>query len=133
MAKRKQTVKTVEEVVDRKSAPEPKLTRAGYNLSLGLAALGLIAEFVIAFIAYPKLPAMIPSWWVGQLVQSDAVPKWVVFAVFPFAQLVLIVITLLSPKDEKGGKVMESGKAWTVILLAALFIALQASIFHITK
>ena len=133
MAKRKQTQTTVEATVNQKPAPEPKLTRTGYALSLGLAVVGLLAELVIAFMAYPKLPAMIPSWWVGSLVQSDAVPSWVVFAVFPFGQLALIVLTLLSPRDEQGGKIMESGKAWTIILLAALFIALQASIFHITK
>ena len=134
MAKRKTNAKTVEQVLaQKKSAPEPKLTRAGFQIAFWAVIVGLVAQLVMAFVVYPTLPKMIPSWWIGQLVQQPMIPSWTVFAVFPIGQIALLLIALFSPRDSDGKSVMESGKAWTLTVLAVLFTVLQASGFHLPK
>jgi hypothetical protein len=133
MAKRKKNVPTVEKMIAEKPTHEPKMTRAGFQITTLLILLGLAAEVVIALIVSPRLPAQVPSWWVGQLVSGETVPAWTVYVVFPLAQAILFLVGWFSPKDADGRKVMESGKAWTLILLALLFVALQASAFNLGK
>ena len=132
MAKQK---KTVEQVLaqQQKSAPEPKLTRAGFQIAFWIGIVGLAAQIVMAFMVFPSLPKMIPSWWVGQLVQSPTVPSWSVFALFPTGQIVVLAVAFFSPRDKDGKIVLESGKAWTLTVLAILFTVLQASAFHLPK
>lgn len=133
MAKRKKNTKTVEQVVAQKTAPEPTLTRVGYQIAFWLIVVGLVAQLAMAIKVYPSLPASIPSWWIGQLVQRQMIPSWTVFAVFPIGQLVLLAIAWFSPKDESGKPIMESGKAWTLSILSVLFTVLQSSAFHLPK
>jgi hypothetical protein len=134
MAKRKTNAKTVEQVMaQQKPAQEPKLTHAGFQIAFWAAAVGLVAQLAIAFMVYPTLPKMIPSWWVGQLVQQPMIPSWTVFAVFPVGQIVLLLIALFSPRNQDGKRIMESGKVWTLTTLAVLFTVLQASAFHLPK
>lgn len=132
MAKRKNR-QTVENVVAAKAAPEPKLTHMGYLISLWAGIVGLMAQLVMAFMVYPTLPKEIPSWWIGQLVKQSTIPSWTVFAVFPVGTVVLLLVAYFSPRDKDGKIVMESGKAWTLTMLAVLFTILQASAFHLPK
>ena len=127
MAKRKKT-KKVEPVPVKQ---EPKLTRAAFLICLSVIVLGLLAQLVMAIIVYPQLPGQIPSGWVGSSMPHNTVPSWLVFLAFPAAQLVLMALSLCSPKDEQGKHVMDSGQALTLVLLAVAFTALQASAFHI--
>jgi uncharacterized membrane protein len=134
MAKRRTNTKTVEQVLaQQKTAPEPKLTHAGFQIAFWAAAVGLVAQLVMALVVYPTLPKMIPAWWIGQLVQQQTIPSWTVFAVFPIGQVVLLLIALFTPRNQDGKRVMESGKVWTLTILAVLFTVLQASAFHLPK
>lgn len=131
MAKRKQIVQTKNETRVSQEANEPEPTRAAFNISLWVIVAGFIAQVVMAIKAYPLLPKQIPSSWVGSTVPYMSVPSWVVFVVFPGAQIILLLLAIFSPKDDIGRRVMESGKAWALVLLALLFTALQLSAFHI--
>ncbi len=134
MAKRKRNTTTAEQVLEKqKPAPEPKLTHTGFQIAFWTGIVGLIAQFMMAFMIYPSLPKAIPSWWVGQLVQSPTVPSWTVFALFPIGQIVVLLVAYFSPRDKDGKLVMESGKAWTLTVLSVLFTILQASAFHLPK
>lgn len=132
MTKRRKSRRTVEEAVGRKPKPEPKLTRAGFHISLWVIILGFIAQMVMAFMVYPSLPARIPSYWVGQLVQRATVPAWTVFLVFPLGQIILLVVGIFSPRDKDGKRIMETSKAYTLTFLAVLLTILQSSAFHLS-
>jgi len=131
MAKRRRTGKTVEEASKVKKAHEPKLTRIGYQLTFWAVIVGLVVQLLMAIIVYPRLPAQIPANWTGFLFQGQTVPSWMVFVLFPVGQIVVFFVGLFSPRDDKGGKLMESGKAWTLILLSAFFTLLQYSAFRL--
>ena len=123
--------KTNTQVKPESTARQPKLTHTAYKVCLWIIVLGFLAQLVMAIMVYPSLPGRIPASWAGSAVPYNTVPSWLVFLVFPAAQLVLLMITIFSPKDDQGKRVMESGEAATLIVLAILFIALQASAFHI--
>lgn len=131
MAKRKRTSRTVEEASKAKKVHEPKLTRLGYQLTLWSVIVGFVAQVVMAIIVYPHLPADIPARWAGFLFQGQTVPSWIVFVLFPAGQIVLLLVTIFNPRDNQGKLVMETGKAWTLILLSAFFTALQYSAFRL--
>lgn len=132
MTRRRKTGRPVEEYGrDRATAHEPRLTHVGFLISLTAIALGFVAEIAIAYMIFPKLPARIPSYWVGNLVSGETVPSWVVWLVFPVSQLILLGVALLSPKDTNGKTVMTTGKACTVSILAAIFAMLEASAFNL--
>ena len=122
MAKKKRA-QTKTETVSAKHAPkEPVSTHIGYQIALGAIILGLIAQFVMAFIVYPQLPAQIHSGWTGSVQPYNLVSKWVVFAMFPGFELVLLVISLFSPKNAEGKRTMQTGNAVTVVLLSLIHI-----------
>ena len=133
MAKRKRKTQTAEEVVEKQAKKEPKLTRAAFQITLWVILLGLAAQVIMAIAVYPSLPDTISGGWVGLSEPQKAVPSWLVFLVFPGAQLVLLILAIFSPKDEQGRLVMESGKAWTLVLVSLLFTVLQASAFYMSK
>ena len=133
MTKRKRTGKTVEDFTPRTSKPEPKLTRLGYVASVSATVVGFIVELIIAYFVYPWLPSRIPAYWIGHLVSGETVPSWVVWLAFPIAQIILLLVALHGRKVKDGKHVMESGKAWTILLIALLFVVLQASAFHLPR
>ena len=130
MAKRK---RELQERTASKAPQEPKRTHAAYLVALWAIAAGLVAQIVMAIMAYPILPGRIPSNWIGDAIPLGTIPSWVIFVAFPGAEIILAIIAFFSPNDEEGRKVMESGQAVSLILLAVLFTALQASAFHIPQ
>ena len=131
MAKRKRKGQTVEEASKAKKVHEPKLTRAGYQITFWVVVLGFVAQIVMAIIVYPHLPAKIPASWAGYLFEGQTVPSWIVFALFPAGEIILLLVTIFSPRDDQGKLVMESGKAWTLIALALFFTLVQYSAFKL--
>jgi uncharacterized membrane protein len=129
MVKRKKSKQTVEEASKPKKVHKPKLTRIGYQLTFWIVILGLVAQIIMAIIVYPRLPAQIPESWAGFLFEGQTIPSWIVFVLFPVGEIVLFLVTIFSPRDAQGKLVMESGKAWTLILLALFFTLLQYSAF----
>lgn len=133
MAKRRKPTRTIEDAVKPRVAPEPKLTRSGFQISLWAIVLGLFAQLVMAIIVYPALPSRIPGIWTGSLIRGETVPSWWVFVLFPAAQVILFLIAIFSPRDKQGRLTMEFGKAATLVVLSILFTVLQASAFCIPK
>lgn len=133
MAKKKRTQTKVETTSAKPAPKEPVSTHIGYQIAVWVIVLGLIAQLVMAFIIYPKLPAQIPSGWTGSVQPYNLVSKWVVFAMFPGFQLVLLIISLFSPKNAEGKRTMQTGNSVTVIILALVITALQASGFFINR
>ena len=133
MTKRRRTGRSVEDYTARKPRPEPKLTRLGYLVSVSAIVLGLIAELVIAYLVSPSLPAKIPAYWIGHLLPGETAPSWMVWLVFPIGQLILLAVALHGRKVKDGKSVTESGKAWTLVVLAVLFVILQASAFNLPR
>ena len=131
MAKRKRRGQTVEDASKAKKVHEPKLTRAGFVITLWAVIVGFVAQVIMAITVYPHLPAQIPASWAGFLFQGQTVPSWIVFVLFPVGQMILFLISVFSPRDNQGKLVMESGKAWTLIALAVFFTALQYSAFRL--
>jgi len=131
MTKRRRRPRTVEDIVVRKPKPEPQLTRAGFHIAVWVIVLGFIAQMVMAFMVCPSLPARIPSSWVGHLVPRATVPSWTVFLVFPFGQIILLLVGIFSPRDKDGKRIMETSKAYTLTFLAVLLTILQSSAFHL--
>lgn len=115
----------------RQSPREPVSTHAGYRIAFWAIVLGLIAQLVMAFIVYPRLPAEIPTGWTGSVQPYNTIGKWVVFALFPAFTLAVLAVTLFSPKNEEGKRTMQTGNAVTVVLLVLVLTALQASAFFI--
>ena len=130
MSKRKRRGNTIEDV-ESKRPKEPVFTHAAYRITFWTVVVGLIAQVVMAIIVYPSLPEFVPSGWLGSSVPYNMIPSWLVFVAFPSAQVVILLLTVFTPKDAQERRVMESGKAWSLVLLALLFTALQASAFHI--
>ena len=129
MAKRKKSKQTVEEASKPKKVHEPKLTRAGYQITFWIVVVGFVAQVVMAIMVYPHLPAQIPAHWAGFLFEGQTVPSWIVFVLFPVGEIVVFLVAVFSPRDDQGKLVMESGKAWTLIALALFFALLQYSAF----
>jgi hypothetical protein len=134
MAKRKKTVQTNSEAV-KAEAPgrQPQLTHTTFLVCIAIIALGLVVQEVIAVWVYSSLPATIHGSWIGLTDPYQMVPSWVVFVFFPIAEIIVLTIAVFSPKDPECRRVMESGKAWPLILLALLFIVLQYSAFWIRR
>lgn len=131
MAKRKRKVeiKQIEPVKKQKKMPVPY--RSAFLASLITIIAGLAAQYAIAFIIFKSLPEMIPTSWIGIGTPTQTMPSWIVFIAFPGAELVLLIIALFSPKDSAGKRVMEWGKAISLICLAVLFTILQGSAFYL--
>jgi hypothetical protein len=110
---------------------KPVYTRIAYLLCVCIIALGLVAQIIMAIVVYTSLPTHIPASWFGSAVPQNPVHSWLIFIWFPAAQVVLLVLTAFSPRDEEGRHVMDSGLSTTLIILGLLFTALQASAFHI--
>ena len=133
MAKKKRTQTKPETTSARPAPTEPVSTHMGYQIAMWVIVLGLIAQIVMAFIIYPQLPAQIPSGWTGSVQPYNLVPKWVVFVMFPGFELVLLIVSLFSPKNAEGKRTMQTGNAVTVAILAMVITALQASAFSINR
>ena len=131
MAKRKRTGQTVEQASKARKVHEIKLTRPAYQWTFWIVIVGLVAQIVVAIIVYPRLSAQIPASWAGFLFGAQTMPSWLVFVLFPAGQITLLLITIFNPRDNQGKLVMESGKAWTLILLSVFFTALQYSAFRL--
>ncbi|MBP6963217.1 MAG: DUF1648 domain-containing protein [Armatimonadetes bacterium] len=129
MAKKKNGGGNTESAV----ATEPVATRVGYRIAVWVIVLGLLAQFIMAFIVYPRLPQEIPSGWTGSAQPYNTVPKSVVFAMFPGFQMVILLVALFSPKDSEDQRVMQTGNVVTLVILALIFTALQASAFFINR
>ncbi|HUV04106.1 MAG TPA: hypothetical protein VMX94_03260 [Armatimonadota bacterium] len=133
MAKRKKSARRLPDIEKPHPTREPRPTRAAFRISLWVIILGLVAQIIMAIVVYPLLPERIPSGWAGSAVPYNTVPSWLVFLLFPGAEIAVLVLAMFSPKDAHGRRLMESGKAVSLILLALLFTALQASAFHILR
>lgn len=134
MAKQKKNLRQQQETKKQpEAAPEPKLSRLAFQICLYFAVFCLVAQIAIAFIVYPGLPKSIPSGWVGWAQPGSTIPSWIVFLAFTSAELVVLVLTIFSPKDEQGKRVMEWGKMESLTIVAALFLLLQASAFRIPR
>jgi uncharacterized membrane protein len=131
MVKKKATPAPKASAAHARASKEPVLTSAAFQISIAVIALGFVAQLVIAVLVFPTLPKMIPSSWMGSTSPYGLVPRCFVFFVFPGAQIILAVLAAFSPRDERGRRIMESGKAATLVALALLFSALQASIFSV--
>lgn len=132
MAKQKKPRK-LEDIEQPKPKKEPKRTHAAYQVTFWLIIIGLIVQIVMAIVVFPSLPREIPSGWAGSATPYNSVPSWLVFLLFPGGQIVLLILAVCTPKDANGKRVMESGRAISLILLAILFTVLQASAFHIPR
>lgn len=107
----------------------PVYTRQAYVASIATILAGLVAQAAIAALVFRHLPARIPANWIGVGSATQTMPSWIVFVAFPGAQLILLMVGIYSPKDQEGRKVMEWGKAVSLIALTLLFTALQGSAF----
>jgi uncharacterized membrane protein len=132
MAKRRKTAKAVPQP-SKAHAKEPKLTHLAYRISLAIILAGLLAQLIMAVIAYPTLPARIPQSWLGTTAPGKTAAAWIVFFYFPGAQIIMILVALFSPRDGQGRRVMTASMAATLVLLTCLFLALQASVFRLPK
>ena len=109
------------------------MTRVAFQICLLVVILGLLAQLVMAAVAFPALPQHIPASWIGSTTPYKLLPAWIVFLAFPGAQIVLLLLAIFSPRDVQGRRAMETGKAVSLILLAVLFTVLQSSVFHIRR
>jgi hypothetical protein len=133
MGKRRINERELPDIEKPVKQKEPKVTHTAYITTLWIVILGLVAQLIIAMFAYPILPSTIPSGWAGSAAPHNPIPSYVIFLLFPGAQIVLILLTIFSPKDNQGRRIMEHGKSISIVLLTLLFTALQASAFHIPK
>lgn len=133
MAKRRKSEKELPDVEQPSRSKGPKVTHVAYLVSLWSVIAGLVAQLIMGVFAYRILPATIPSGWAGSAAPYNPIPSYVVFLLFPGAQVVLLLLTVFSPKDAQGRPIMEHGKSTSIVLLTVLFTALQASAFHIPK
>lgn len=133
MTRQGNTAQAAPEAEEREARKEPKLTRAAFQISLWLIILGLLVQLLMAIVVYPSLSQGIPASWAGSSVPYNTMSSWLVFIIFPGAEIVLLLLAIFSPKDGRGNRIMESGKAVSLILLALLFTALQYSAFYIPR
>lgn len=133
MANRRKIEKQLRDIEQPSRSKSPKITHAAYLASFWIVITGLVAQLIMAIFAYRILPSTIPSGWAGSSAPYNPIPSYVVFLLFPGAQIVLLLLTVFSPKDGQGRPVMEHGKCTSIVLLTLLFTALQASAFHIPK
>jgi hypothetical protein len=133
MAKRKKRQEAPSPPVQPAQTHMPVPTRRAFLVCLGTIAVALVAQFVIAVIGYQHIPQEIPSGWIGWAQPGGTLPSWLVFVAFPGAQLVVLILALFTPKDEQGRRVMEPGRAASLIVLTVLFTLLQASVFTIPR
>lgn len=131
MAKQKKKTQNEAERAKKKGRKEPKFTHIGFQISVAAIILGFIAQVVMAVIVYPQLPPKISAGWFGSSVPYNTVPSWLIFVVFPGAQLFMLLLSWFAPKDNQGRRLMENGNAVFLVLLSALFTALQYSAFRI--
>lgn len=133
MAKRKRTAKEAKDIESRPKPKEPQATPLAFQIALWTIGIGLIVQLIIAVLVYPTLPSLIPSGFYGSAMPHNWSPSWLIFIMFPGAHVVMLVITAFSPKNDDGKRVMTTGNAGTLVLLALLFTALQASAFHLPR
>jgi len=133
MAKKRNNERELRDVEQLSRSKSPKVTPTAYLVSFWSVIAGLVAQLIMAVFAYRILPATIPSGWAGSAAPYNPIPSYVVFLLFPGAQIVLLLLTIFSPKDAQGRPIMEHGKSTSIVLLSILFTALQASAFHIPK
>lgn len=134
MSKQKKPIGKEQSAVETKAAsPEPQPTRRGYIIPMAVVGIGLVIQMVVAVMVYGGLPPQIHGSWLGLPDPYQMLPSWVVFVAFPCADLILLVLGYLSAKDSEGKRVMESGKAATLVLLALLFTVLQVSAFRLIQ
>ena len=121
--------------INQKSEPKkkklPVYTHSAYISSVASIIAGLAIQFVLAILVIGHLPSKIPTSWIGIGAPTQTMPSWIVFIAFPVSQLILLVVAHYSPKNDNGKKVMEWGKAISLILLTVLFTALQGSAFRL--
>ena len=110
---------------------EPILSHGAFLASMVVMAVGLVSQIVMAFMVYHSLPAQIPSGWMGWTPVGGEIPSWYVFIAFPGAMAALLIFGVFSPKDKDGRQLMDWSKSFSLIALAALFVALQASSFRL--
>lgn len=109
----------------------PVYTRQAYICAFGVIVVGVAAQLVMAIFVFGRLPAMIPTYWIGLGNPTQTMPSWIVFIAFPVSQMILLLVAHYSPKDGEGRRVMEWGKAISLISLTILFTALQGSAFKL--
>lgn len=133
MANRRKIEKQPRDIEQPSRSKNPKITHAAYLVSFWSVITGLVAQLIMAIFAYRILPSTIPSGWAGSSAPYNPIPSYIVFLLFPGAQIVLLLLAVFSPKDSRGRRMMEHGKSATLVVLSLLFTALQASAFHIPK
>jgi uncharacterized membrane protein len=131
MAKRKKTAKQSIQPENTRKKKEPKFTHLGFQISVGAIIVGFLVQVAMAVIVYPQLPSRISAAWAGSSVPYNTIPSWLVFILFPGAQIVMLALSWFSPKDDKGRRLMENGNAVFLVLLSLLFTSLQYSAFRI--
>lgn len=131
MANRRKIANELPDIEQPTRSKTPKVTHAAYLVSFWGVITGLVAQLIMAVLAYRILPSTIPSGWAGSAAPYNPIPSYVVFLLFPGAQIVLLLLTVFSPRDAQGRPIMEHGKSTSIVLLTLLFTALQASAFHI--
>lgn len=131
MAKRKKKydvpVTTTKPVIEALPVP----TRRSFLVCVGSIVAGMVIQIVMAAFAFGHIPAEIPSGWIGWAPLGGSLPSWTVFVAFPGAQLIVLIVAVCSPKNEDGRRVMDSGRAIGLMLLAVLFTVLQSSAFRL--
>lgn len=133
MANRRKIEKQARDIEQPSRSKTPKITHAAYLVSFWIVITGLVAQLIMAIFAYRILPSTIPSGWAGSSAPYNPIPSYIVFLLFPGAQIVLLLLTIFTQRDSQGRRVMEHGKSASIVILSLLFTALQASAFHIPK
>ncbi|MHB0913105.1 MAG: hypothetical protein ACYC2Y_06630 [Armatimonadota bacterium] len=110
---------------------QPVPTRWAFLATVAIIVAAFAAELIMAAVAYGRLPATIDSGWFGWAPPGGSAPSWLIFIAFPGVQVILFLIAWFSPKDEKGRRVMDTGRAISLVLLALLFAVLQSSVFRL--
>jgi heme A synthase len=117
--------------IEAKKKKLPVYTHSAYISSVASIIAGLAVQFTLAVLVIGRLPSKIPTSWIGIGTPTQTMPSWIVFIAFPVSQFILLVVAGYSPKDANERKVMEWGKAISLILLTVLFTALQGSAFRL--
>ena len=131
MAKRKKLTQTIEKDMEKSQTKLPVFTHRAFQTAFWFVIAGFAVQIVLGILVYPTLPDRISTGFLGSPAPYNTIPKLPALALFPAAEIILFLITIFTPKDEQGKRIMETGMAWSMVLLALLFTALQASAFHI--